>query len=140
MDEEKKRIILLDDDSRLLKAISDELRFEILQLGYRFDIAQDLNKLNDLLKKPGEILIGVVDLWITDTQTNIQDEEGGQKALASIREAWPDSYIFVLSSHLDSDALESLHDVERIAIIKKPVPTRVLIDLIREKMDEVTQR
>lgn len=127
-----KNVLLFDDDTEFVKAISDELHFELRKFDFSLVLAQDIAELKAKLPNLGEIYVCILDLWIIDKQNNKQNTDAGESALRMIRNKWPNVYVIMLSSHLDEPTIERLQDTyDQILVANKPVPTSKLIELVR---------
>ena len=135
----KEFIILIDDDKTFVRGIHDLLRNSFLEYGISFEFGLSVDDLNQIMdeRKNDDLLIAILDLWFIDKENFNQDENAGFELLDLIREKWINSYVIILSSHIDDAVRKRLKEYFNIAIFEKPMSTTTLLDSIDLILKEI---
>lgn len=135
----KEFCILIDDDATFVRGTHDLLRNHFTEFGIGFEYGlslEDLRKIMDS-RKDENLLIAILDLWFIDKKNLNQDENAGFELLDLIREEWINSYVIILSSHIDEVVRKRLKEYFNIAIFEKPMSTSTLLDSIDVILKEI---
>jgi DNA-binding NarL/FixJ family response regulator len=125
-------ILLIDDDTNLVCAAADLIEAASREIGAKFEVCTSTHELPQLYEKlaKSRVILAVLDLWLINKETNVPDHDGGIKVFHELRQRWPQSYIIVLSAHLNEETRAKLDDYQNIAIVEKPVAIWEISDII----------
>jgi len=134
MNTDEKWVLLIDDDATLVCATADLIDEACKELGASLRVCTSTHEMPAMYKElhNADVLLAILDLWLLDKQTNEPQQDGGMKILRELRHHWPNCYVVVHSAHLTAEAETQLKHYNNIAIVKKPAPTFVLTDIIKQ--------
>lgn len=79
----------------------------------------------------------IVDLWMNDQQKGTSDRTAGFRIFQLVRGHSPNSYIILLSGHIDTAVEEKFKNERNIAIVHKPMPDEELKEFLEYKIKEI---
>jgi len=118
----RKRILIVDDETALLSAISDYLK----ELGYECECASEAAEAIALL---AHIPFAVV---ITDVYLSPVPQADGFAVVSFIRERSLASRVIVMTAHDTPQVLQEAQRLSADLFLRKPVPLRQLADALRD--------
>ena len=122
MDEQKKKILVVDDDQFFLKLIRDVLTHH----GYEVEIAEDGKKGFSMA------ITGDYDLITLDLR---MPELNGIESLRSIKTVNPEQKIIVISGFISDDIREELQFEQIDAILTKPINLSDFFETVKAAME-----
>lgn len=134
METDQKWVLLIDDDATFVCATADLIDEACKELGVSLRICTSTHEMPAMYKEllKADVRLAILDLWLLDKQTNEPQQDGGMKILRELRQHWPDCYVIVHSAHLTAEAEAQLKRYINISIVKKPAPTFVITDIMKQ--------
>jgi DNA-binding response OmpR family regulator len=131
--------LFADDDSLFVRACVDEFTNFFHKEGIEFIVCPDLKNVEKSISGTNDkdLIIAILDLWFIDKDSNEANEEEGFEILKILRERWKNSYIIILSGHINGEVKRILKEFINIAIIEKPISPSKLLDFIEIKLKEI---
>lgn len=129
----KAPILFIDDNRNFVRACADLLQLNLAHHSGHLISIESLAALEIYLAMNGSDLpvLAIVDIWLH------RDCEGGFKAVARLRQRYPNIYIVFLSAYLDEAAQTRIKDISRVAVIPKPVTVNALSTFLINKVADI---
>jgi len=134
-----KWLFYVEDDSVLAPATADLLLHFCKSHDMGFKLLMSVHDVQSALAQlpPSSVRFAIVDLWMNDQEKNTSDRAAGIKVFQMIRSHSINSYIVLLSGHIDAAVEEKFKNERNVAIAHKPTPDEELREFLEEKIKEI---
>ncbi len=114
-------LLIVDDDTLTAFSLASELQAPAKAKGLSVRAFTDADNAMEFIAEcpKGQIEIAIVDLWMLDKKTGIEDTDKGSVVIALLNKLQPSAQILVLSAHIDDIARQALTN-KGVDSLKKP--------------------
>jgi len=122
-------ILFVDDNSQQAFAIGSTLHLLAKTRNIALKVYTDADEALHFVKDEDGLLLqgAIVDLWMLDKATGIEDQKKGEEIIAQILLRFPSARVVVLSGHMD-DATRRYFSAKNIRSLNKPCTAREIFD------------
>src|SRR6185503_5970239 len=123
----KKSFLIVDDNTHEAFSIGGVLQARSRALGMSLRVFTDGDEALECITKDREISIdgAIVDLWMVDNKTGIENPNKGEEVIQAIKKYHPTAKVVVLSAHMDEKARENFRQLKMPSFKKPAITTEV---------------
>lgn len=121
LDPKSRNLLIVDDDTLTAFSLASDLQSAARSHGLTIRAFTDADMALEFIKSSpkGVVELAIVDLWMLDKKTGIEDQNKGREVIKILHQCQPTSRILVLSAHIDDDARQQLTK-SGVDSLKKP--------------------
>jgi len=130
----KKTLVIVDDNTHEAYSIGSVLQAPSREHGLALRVFTDGDEALRCITTDPEVSIdgAIVDLWMVDKNTGIEDQNKGDEVIKAIQTHHPKAQVVVLSAHMDDKARES-YSRQRMFSFKKPASPIEIFEAVTSK-------